>query len=188
MTVSLGTVVATSPANSSLASAIATTTAVVPKTKVLIIWQKSKISPACRKALATINAGVHIWDPVIDGQKLDAQAFVNASYDCLILWAGNPNVKTSAADVHTWVSNNRAFIKTSDITSYVIPTKIFSLAGIKSVYEDFAVAIKALPKHAADLGALLVKLEAKFPESEVSLLKGLVEKALSFFTKNGTAS
>ncbi len=182
MTATLTNVVTpTSP----LASQIATTTTNAPVSKkVLIIWQKSTISKACKQAMATIEGGVHIWDPVIDGQKLDGSAFEAASYDCLILWAGNTKQKNAAEEVHNWVTKNRAFIKANGIKSYVIPTKIFSLAGIESVYEDFAISLKSLPKWSDNLGNLLVKMENKFPESEVSLLSGLFSKLLTLFSKN----
>lgn len=185
MTATLGNITATPALSSQIA---ATTTNAPPSKKVIIIWQKSTISSACKKALATIEGGVHVWDPLVDGQKLDAEVFVKASYDCLILWSGDTAIKTAAADVHTWLSKNRAYIKTNAITTYVIPSKLFSLAGIHSVYEDFAIAIKALPKWSEDLGSLLIKFEAQFPTGEVSVVMGLINKAIHFFSKNGTAS
>jgi hypothetical protein len=151
--------------------------------QIIIIWQKSKISDNCKAALATITSGVHIWDPVIDGSKLDAKTFANASYNCLILWAGDKSSKTAAADVHQWYTDNRDYIKSTNFTVYVIPKKLFSFAGIKSVYEDAATAMKALPKWHPNLEQLLLKFEEKFPESEVTFLKGLFYKILSLVTK-----
>lgn len=168
----------------STSSASSTSASTAPN-KVLIIWQKSTISSACQTALATVESGVHIWSPTIDGQKLDAPTFANASYGCLILWAGDPSSSTAAADVHTWVTNNRTYLKANpNIVCYVVPTKIFSVAGLKSVYEDFATAIKALPKWSDDLHNLLLNFEAQFPTSEVSTITALLQKVYSFFTKN----
>lgn len=151
--------------------------------KVIIIWQKSSISENCQKALATIKGGVHIWNPIIDGQKLDVDTFAVASYNVLILWAGDPASKTAAAEVHTWFVNNRKDIKARGILTYVIPKKFFSFAGLKSVYEDTATALKALPKWHPDLHQLLLNLEEKFPESEIGHLKALLVKLVSLVTK-----
>lgn len=150
--------------------------------KIIIIWQKSAISAACKQALATVTGGVHIWDPTIDGSKYDGPTFAASSTACLILWAGDPSSKTAATDVHSWYTANRAYIKSTGFTVYVIPKKFFSLAGLKSVYEDSAVAIKALPKWHPDLQSLLTNFEAKFPSSEFGYLTALYNKLLSIIT------
>lgn len=153
--------------------------------QIIIIWQKSKISDKCRKALGTIGSGVHIWDPLVDGEKLDAKAFAKATYNCLVLWSGNPDSKTAAQDVHKWYGDNRQYIKDTGFTVYVVKRRIFSWAGLKSVYEEVATALKALPKWGNDLESLLLNLETEFPAAENSVVKALFHKALEFFTKNG---
>lgn len=152
-------------------------------TKIIIIYQKSTISQNVQKALSTIAGGVHIWSPTIDGQKLDAPAFAAATYSCLILHSGDPNSKTAAADVHTWVANNRAYIKSTGMVLYVVPTKIFSFAGLKSVYADLGTTIKAIPKWAENLEHLLLNLEDQFPASEHSVIRALINKIIGFITK-----
>lgn len=151
--------------------------------KVIIIWQKSTISDACKTALGTITGGVHIYDPQIDGVKFDAAAFAASSWSCLVLWAGNPASKTAASDVHDWLVANRAYVKQTQFVVYVIPKKFFSLLGLKSVYEDFATAIKSLPKWHPDLHRLLLAFEERFPESEHSALYAVYQKIVSLITK-----
>lgn len=175
------------------ATAAATTTDSVPisgvaagiddnSNKVIIIWQKSSISDACKNALATIEGGVHIYDPLID-TTLDAPAFSKSTQNCLVLWAGNPTTKTAASDVHTWYTANRAYIKQTQFQVYVIPTKFFSLLGLESVYTDCATAIKALPKWSSNLHKLLLQYEAKFPTSEYSVIEAIFNKVKSLVTK-----
>lgn len=154
--------------------------------KVVIVWQKSTISAACKQALATITSGVHIWSPTIDGQKLDATAFATASYQVLILWAGDPTDKTAAESVHQWIANNRKYIQSTGMVLYIIPSKLFSLCGIESVYADLGQTVKALPKWAPNLHTLLVNFEAKFPPAEVSFLRGLLQKLAALVTKKSS--
>lgn len=179
MVVTLATIPTVNPATVAAASAD-------NSKKVIVVWQKSTISAACKQALATISGGVHIWDPTIDGTKFDATAFSASSWSCLILWAGDPSSKTAAADVHTWYVANRTYIKSTNFQVYVIPKKLFSLAGLKSVYEDTATALKALPKWHPDLHQLLLNFEQQFPTSEFSLLKGLWNKIVAAVTKKGS--
>lgn len=147
--------------------------------KIIIIWQKSTISDSCKQALSTIASGVHIWDPKVDGAKLDAETFAQASYGCLVLWAGDPSYKTAAQDVHSWFTNNRSYIKKTNFTVYVIPKKLFSFAGLKSVYEDCATAIKSLPKWHSNLEHLLLNFEEQFPTAEYGFLRALFNKLIS---------
>lgn len=151
--------------------------------KVIIVWQKSTISDSCKKALGTVTGGVHIYDPQIDGAKFDAAAFAASSWSCLVLWAGNPASKTAAADVHDWLVANRPYIKQTKFIVYVIPKKFFSFLGLQSVYEDFATAIKALPKWHPDLHKLLLNFEEQFPEAEHSALYAIYQKLVSLITK-----
>lgn len=151
--------------------------------KIVIIYQKSTISKRVQQALSTIAGGVHIWNPTIDGQKLDAATFATSTYSCLILHSGDTTSKTAAEDVHTWVANNRAYIKSTGMVLYVVPTKIFSLAGLKSVYADLGTTIKAIPKWADDLHHLLLNLEDQFPAGEHSVFKALINKIIGFVTK-----
>lgn len=150
---------------------------------IIIIWQKSTISDNSRKALGTIGSGVHIWDPLVDGYKLDAQTFAKASFNCLVLWSGNPGSKTAADDVHTWYTQNRQYIKDTGFTVFVVKKRLFSWAGLKSVYEEVATSLKKLPKWGDDLEKLLLNLEEEFPASENTLLSALIQKAIEFFQK-----
>lgn len=178
MTVTLSSVPTVSLAGSSSSAATADNSR-----KVIIIWQKSTISDNAKTALGTVTGGVHIYDPQIDGAKFDAAAFAASSWSCLVLWAGNPASKTAASDVHDWLVANRQYVKQTKFVVYVIPKKFFSLLGLKSVYEDFATAIKALPKWHPDLHKLLLAFEEQFPESEHSTLYALYSKIVSLITK-----
>lgn len=152
--------------------------------QIIIIWQKTKISEKCKKALATIGTGVHIWDPKIDGSKLDAPTFAKATYNCLILWSGDSSNKTAAQEVHKWYTENRGYIKETGFTVFVVKRRLFSWAGLKSVYEEIATSLKKLPKYGDDLEKLLLNLEDEFPSSENSVAKAIVQKLIDFFTKN----
>lgn len=189
-TSSVGTVVSTTPSASQSVSigklAMATTKAagLDNSKKIIIIYQKSSISSAVKKALSTCPNNVHFWDPIVDA-SLDAPAFAQASYNILILWAGDPNNKNAATAVHTWYTNNRAYIKQTGIVGFVIPKKLFSAAGLKSVYEDAFQALKAIPKWAPNLEHLLLNFEEEFPSSEYSIIKALFNKFISAITKKG---
>lgn len=168
-------------------AALPETTLSYVSNKIIILYQKSKISNAVQEALSTIASGhVHIYNSKIDGPKFDVQSFVDSSYTVLILWAGQSVSEAGAC--HNWIIANKNAMKSSGITFFLVPSQWFSRLGIKSVYADLGVVIKSVPKYAPKLGKtldrLLLEFEEEFPPSEVSLIKGIGLKVWSLLKKS----